>query len=197
MTEGANRVAVYHEQQRLQLCLLHTLNNLLQKKEFTKKELDGIADSLPSMSGGTKLWSPLKMVFKGHRNTLTGDYDVNVLYAALASRGKEVIWYDRRHGVVGFNPIATYGSKFVGIIVNVPILRYAKLFRGRHWVALRMVDGQWYNLDSDMRNAFLMSNGEDELKQYLDTVFSIAGEVLIVVEKDVPKAVPTDVPNSS
>lgn len=35
---------VYHEKQKRQLCLLHTLNNLFQKKEFTQMELDAICE---------------------------------------------------------------------------------------------------------------------------------------------------------
>lgn len=33
---------LYHEKQEKQLCLLHTLNNLFQRKEFTKSDLDEI-----------------------------------------------------------------------------------------------------------------------------------------------------------
>lgn len=154
------------------------------ERPFTRKELDRIADDLPSIgSNDTHWWSPLS-IFKRHRNALTGDYDVNVLFAALASRGKEVIWYDRRKGADGLTLTATYGSMLVGIIVNVPARRFAGLWKGRHWVTVRMINGAWYNLDSDFVEPFLLHNGEEDLKSYLDSVFSNSGEVLIVLDSD-------------
>jgi josephin len=35
---------IYHEKQRKQLCLLHTLNNLFQRREFEQQELDAICE---------------------------------------------------------------------------------------------------------------------------------------------------------
>lgn len=35
---------IYHERQRKQLCLLHTLNNLFQRREFEQQELDTICE---------------------------------------------------------------------------------------------------------------------------------------------------------
>ena len=37
---------IYHERQRKQLCLLHTLNNLFQRQEFEQHELDQICERL-------------------------------------------------------------------------------------------------------------------------------------------------------
>ncbi|KAI6240939.1 Ubiquitinyl hydrolase 1 [Aphelenchoides fujianensis] len=55
----------YHERQRRQLCLLHTLNNLFQREEFRKEELDQICEVFDSSS-----W------FNAHRSMLgLGNYD--------------------------------------------------------------------------------------------------------------------------
>ncbi|KAG6552471.1 hypothetical protein Mapa_005891 [Marchantia paleacea] len=173
---------IYHERQRLQLCLLHALNNLLQgENAFTRKELDDIADKLPTMTSSSDRWRPWSLILKRHRNSLTGDYDVNVLIAALASRRKDVKWYDRRKGVHGLN-VDEYGNQLVGIIVNVPSKRIWNLWTGRHWVALRAVNGRWYNLDSDFPTPRAFAHGEPDLKKYLEAVFAESGEVLIVTE---------------
>jgi hypothetical protein len=36
---------LYHEKQRRQLCLLHTLNNVFQREEFKKEELDQFCET--------------------------------------------------------------------------------------------------------------------------------------------------------
>lgn len=41
-----NMDQIYHEKQRKQLCLLHTLNNLFQRREFEQQELDMICERL-------------------------------------------------------------------------------------------------------------------------------------------------------
>ncbi|KAL2643591.1 hypothetical protein R1flu_011178 [Riccia fluitans] len=173
---------IYHERQRLQLCLLHALNNLLQgENAFSTKELDGIADKLPKIIAGDDKWRPLSMIFKRHRNSFTGDYDVNVLIAALGSRGKEVIWYDRRKGVNGWN-VEEYDGQLAGIIVNVPRRKFLNLWKGRHWITLREINGRWYNLDSDLESPRAFEHGEEDLKKYLEAVFAKTGQVLIIVE---------------
>lgn len=79
---------IYHERQSKQLCALHALNNLFQDKEaFTKKELDEICSEL----------APDSRLFNPHRSALgLGCYDINVIISALAKKGYEVIWFDKR-----------------------------------------------------------------------------------------------------
>ena len=78
---------VYHERQRKMLCAVHTLNNLFQEKDaYSKADLDAISYNL----------SPEKFV-NPHKNVLgLGNYDVNVLMAALQLRDYEVVWFDKR-----------------------------------------------------------------------------------------------------
>lgn len=70
-----------------ELCALHALNNLFQKGDaFLKNELDTICYSL-----APKVW------FNPHKSLLgLGNYDVNVVMAALQNKGYQVIWFDKR-----------------------------------------------------------------------------------------------------
>lgn len=81
-------VQIYHERQSKQLCALHALNNLFQSPEtFKKQDLDAICDEL----------APDSRIFNPHRSTFgLGCYDVNVIISALAKKGYDVLWFDRR-----------------------------------------------------------------------------------------------------
>ena len=55
------------ERQDRSLCLVHTLNNLLQRDHFSKELLDDLAEELtPSKFG----------LFNPHKRAFLGDYDV-------------------------------------------------------------------------------------------------------------------------
>lgn len=79
---------IYHERQSKQLCALHALNNLFQNPQaFRKHDLDAICKEL----------APDSRIFNPHRSTFgLGCYDVNVIISALAKRGFDVIWFDKR-----------------------------------------------------------------------------------------------------
>lgn len=68
----------------------------------------------------------------------------------------------------------------MGLVLNVPVRRYAGLWRSRHWVTVRKIDGVWYNLDSDLRSPLAFENAE-EVKRFLDYVIDSGGEVLLIV----------------
>jgi josephin len=79
---------MYHERQSLQLCALHVVNSLWQRREFLKSELDEICLELAPES--YSWWNP-------HRAPLgLGNYDVNVIMAALQRRGLDTVWFDKR-----------------------------------------------------------------------------------------------------
>lgn len=80
--------------QSKELCALHALNNLFQSKEaFKQMELDAICFSL----------SPNNCI-NPHRSILgLGNYDVNVLIAALQNKGYSVFWFDKRKLVLQTN----------------------------------------------------------------------------------------------
>lgn len=171
---------IYHERQRLQFCLLHALNNLFQEKDtFTRADLDAIAEKLILDDPTRVRWTPISVVFKPHHNLLTGNYDVNVLIAALERRGKNVVWHDRRNGA---SSIDLDGSEtgLMGIVLNIPVRRYGGLWKGRHWVTLRKIDGVWYNLDSDLK-APIPFKDVDDVRVFLDSVILGGGEILLVM----------------
>lgn len=69
-----------------ELCALHALNNLFQERGFSKQELDQICYGL-----SPDVW------INPHKSLLgLGNYDINVIMAALQRRGCEAVWFDKR-----------------------------------------------------------------------------------------------------
>ncbi|CAA0833540.1 Josephin-like protein [Striga hermonthica] len=175
----AEMKSIYHERQKLQFCLLHSLNNLYQEKDaFTRAYLNAVAEKLDLEDPNKSARTPLSVVFKSHHNVFTGNYDINVLIAALKERGKVVTWHDRRCGASSID-LDQPEDKLFGIIVNVPVRRYGGLWRSRHWIALRKIERVWYNLDSDFTTPYAFRN-TDEIREFLDGVISSGGEVFLV-----------------
>ncbi|CAN7104491.1 unnamed protein product [Brassica rapa subsp. narinosa] len=169
---------IYHERQRLQFCLLHSLNNLFQDKNaFTRESLNSIAEKLVADDPNKETWTtPLSFLLKPHHNTLTGNYDVNVMIAALEGKGKSVAWHDKRHGA---SSIDLGADNLMGVVLNVPVKRYGGLWRSRHWVVMRKINGVWYNLDSDLVVPRPFKE-EDEVRGFLDQSLSLGSEVLLI-----------------
>ncbi|XP_021278642.1 josephin-like protein [Herrania umbratica] len=168
---------IYHERQRLQYCLLHSLNNLFQQKDaFTRASLNSVAEKLVLDDPNKEIWTPFSLVFKPHHNSITGNYDINVLIAALEGKGKTVSWHDRRNGA---SAIDLNDEILMGIVINVPVRRYAGLWKSRHWIALRNIDGVWYNLDSDL-DAPQCLKDSGEVKDFLDYIITHDGQLLLV-----------------
>lgn len=57
------------------------------------------------------------------------------------------MWHDKRHGA---SSVDLGTDALMGIVLNVPVKRYGGLWRSRHWVVMRKINGLWYNLDSDL-----------------------------------------------
>ncbi|KDP46525.1 hypothetical protein JCGZ_08497 [Jatropha curcas] len=172
---------IYHEKQRLQFCLLHALNNLFQLTEaFTRASLNAIAEKLVLDDPSKQSWTPFSIVFKPHHNSFTGNYDINVLIAALEERGKTVVWHDRRNGASSIE--LDNDNDLFGIILNVQVRRYAGFWKSRHWVALRKIGGVWYNLDSDLSEPMAFQDADD-FRGFLDYIIRQGGEILLVMNK--------------
>lgn len=150
-----------------------------QKDAFTKESLDLIAERLVVDDPNKETWTPLSVMFKPHHNTLTGNYDINVLISALEGKGKSITWHDRRNRASSID-LDGSDERLMGVVLNVPVRRYAGLWRSRHWVTVRKIDGVWYNLDSDLRSPLAFENAE-EVKGFLDFVIDSGGEVLLVM----------------
>ena len=78
---------IYHEKQSRELCALHALNNLFQSETaFTVTELNNICYTL----------SPDTWV-NPHKSSIgLGNYDVNVITAALNGKDHDLVWFDKR-----------------------------------------------------------------------------------------------------
>lgn len=74
------------------MCALHVLNNLFQDgTAFKKQDLDEICQNL----------DPSSKWFNQHKSIDGwGNYDVNVLKAALELKNYEVVWFDKRRYVI-------------------------------------------------------------------------------------------------
>ncbi|KAI3880212.1 hypothetical protein MKW92_002017 [Papaver armeniacum] len=175
-----NSSQIYHEKQKLQFCLLHALNNLFQEKDtFTRANLNTVAEQLVLVDPNreNQKWVPL--IFKQHHNSVTGNYDINVLISALEQKGKSVVWHDRRNGASSID-LNKSEDVLMGIILNIPVIKFRGLWKSRHWVAVRRIQGVWYNLDSDLNTPHAFRD-TDEVKEFLDFVIGCGAEVLLVL----------------
>lgn len=95
-------LGIYHERQSVQLCLLHALNNLFQAPVYTKAMLDDVCVKFVAFTYLNYMHfyslSPDSYSFLNpHRSMLgLGNYDVNVLQAALQLRDYTAVWFDKR-----------------------------------------------------------------------------------------------------
>ena len=164
----------------------HILMMMLQgKSAFTRNELDSIADNLATdEAGGRSALNPFALVLKPHRNVITGNYDANVLIAALNSRGKDVVWFDRRKGINGlFLEVAGYGDRLLGIIANVPKPWLLGWWQGRHWVAICKLEGTWYNLDSNKAVPVAFVDEEMDLREFFETLLANDSEIMLILNE--------------
>ena len=132
---------MYHERQRLALCGVHALNNLLQEHKFSKRDFDAICSELAPDSG----------FINPHRSILgIGNYDVNVLMVLLDRSNLKVQWLDSREDVTE-DLLNDY--KPFGILVNLPstsALTRMGILKGRHWLSLLWHKRAWWNVDSEL-----------------------------------------------
>lgn len=182
--------SMYHEKQRLQFCALHVLNNLFGRAEFERSELDAICERM----------TPNHSWFNPHRSFLgTGNYDVNVLMAALSDRNYDMNWYDKRKNLEDLDE-----RKLCGIIINLEskknkFLKFPFLW-GNHWICLRRrksleVDNSsdvgadtWFNLDSKLPLPQKIGNWNEHVIKYLNN--EVLGEssmqMFLVVKQSDP-----------
>ncbi|EDO38069.1 predicted protein, partial [Nematostella vectensis] len=132
--------SIYHEKQNHMLCAVHALNNLFQDPNaFSKKSLDDICYLLDPNS-----------TINAHKNPLgLGNYDVNVVMAAVNQKGCEAVWFDRR-----MNPDCLDLDNIFGFIINTPsgmnIAGIGLPIKRPHWYGVRKIETCYYNLDSKL-----------------------------------------------
>lgn len=131
-----NQLQMYHERQSKQMCLVHALNALFQRPQFTSELLDEICYTL----NGSRWFNPHRSFFG------LGNYDVNVLMSVLDKYDFQVAWFDSRMPVERIR-----FENLHAVIANVPTKSYLPLWRGRHWYTiLRQDNGKFINLDSKL-----------------------------------------------
>lgn len=175
MNDSAN---IYHEKQVMELCALHALNNLFQQKDaFSKARLDNICHSL-----SPDFW------INPHKSLLgLGNYDINVIMTALQEKGYETVWFDKRKDPNNINL-----RNIKGFILNIPseykhfgIILYP--FRRKHWIALREINGTYYNLDSKFDSPQTIGNETDLINYLREQLDSKNKELFIIVPEEVEK----------
>ncbi|NXF56250.1 JOS2 protein, partial [Oceanites oceanicus] len=191
---GGPAAGPYHERQRLELCAVHALNNVLQRPCFTQEAADEICKRRVAPRFSPPLpHFPLFLLapdarLNPHRSLLgTGNYDVNVIMAALQSLELAAVWWDKRRSL---ERLAL--GQILGFILNVPShvsLGFVALpLRRKHWLAVRQLRGTYYNLDSKLR-APVAIGGEAELRAFLrDFLSQGLCEVFLVVPRAVEEA---------
>ncbi|XP_045785707.1 josephin-2 [Maniola jurtina] len=171
----SSKPQIYHEKQVKELCALHALNNLFQTRNtFSKSELDTICSRL-----SPNVW------INPHRSMLgLGNYDINVIMAALQKKGCEAVWFDKRK-----DPGCLDLSNICGFILNVPSdykLGFVMLpLRRRHWITIRQIQGNFYNLDSKLDAPQLIGRSSDLIAYLKEQLGSKEKELFVVVSREV------------
>eukprot|EP01084_Bolivina_argentea_P078452 142353_1 len=108
----------YHERQKWEMCLMHSLNCLLQEQKFTMQSMNEICKQLAP----DKLINPHKSVLN------TGNYDANVLMMALNKMSIDVQWFDARkaneldlNDEIFLKFLQPDNQRLVGFILNNPL----------------------------------------------------------------------------
>ncbi|XP_071035493.1 josephin-1 isoform X2 [Parasteatoda tepidariorum] len=166
---------IYHEKQVKEMCALHALNNLFQDKEaFNKQTLDNICHSL----------SPDNLV-NPHKSVLgLGNYDVNVLMAAVQLKGYEAIWFDKRR-----DPSNIDFTKIYGLILNVPSeMKFLPLRLNRkHWIAVKEIEGTFYNLDSKLDRPSVIGKESDLMSYLREQIRGKDREIFLIVPQELDR----------
>jgi len=172
---GSNNLinGIFHERQKRELCALHALNNVFQHREFSKEELDEICNRL----------SPAT-VMNPHKSVLgTGNYDINVIMAALHSRSFQAIWHDKRKKSSTID-LARVSGLILNTLstVSVGIIKFP--FRRRHWIAIQAIGGEYWNLDSKLKSPEKIGD-HSQLQDYLKKILSDKlTELFLIVTND-------------
>ncbi|VDK73053.1 unnamed protein product [Litomosoides sigmodontis] len=155
---------LYHEKQRMQLCLLHTLNSLLQRSEFRKVDLDYIAENLHNSR-----W------LNRHRSLFGfGNYDINVLIAALKRKNLMVNWFDSRRSTACLD-----FSRIFGFIFNIASRGFIPFWTGHHWFTVRQIGAAgFFNFDSKLNEPMPI----DDIVAFSDSLLAKGAQLMVVVE---------------
>jgi josephin len=120
-----------------------------------------------------------------HRSVLgLGNYDVNVLMAALQSKQMNLEWFDKRKEITLEN---LDSSNTFGYILNIPsdyTFGFVTLpIKSRHWISIkRLKDEKFYNLDSKLDKPKCLGNDEEFIKYLQNEMKSNDKELFLVYQ---------------
>jgi len=70
----------------------------------------------------------------------------------------------------------------VGLVANLASSGFMKVFNGRHWIAIRNIDGTFYNLDSHLAEPRAFAS-EAALRAFLsEEVLAADGQLFLVMK---------------
>ncbi|CAF2372355.1 unnamed protein product [Rotaria sp. Silwood2] len=170
------KVKLYHEKQRLQLCGLHSLNSLFQRKLFNKETLDSIVHEYDK----SLFWNEYSTFY-------TGNYDLRIIVEALKLQGYIIRIIDSTESFETINFKDCFGL-LLNISVERPFFDRLPVVRsltkpGRHWLTIKSIDGEhYYNFDSKLSQPKLIGNQTD-LIEYLNTFDRAETHIFIVIEE--------------
>jgi len=177
MSKAANKTAkdkdLFHEKQKLKLCLLHSVNAIFQSEVYSKSDFDKFCKELSPDS----FFNPHKSIFG------IGDYDANVLLYAFEKKNIETKWFDKRK-VKKFNADDySQNENFKGFIMNEPRNSFLGLIKSRHWFAIIVQSKQWWNLDSRLNKPEPLKNPT----QFIKKILNQSGHLMILHKMKSPK----------
>eukprot|EP01012_Entosiphon_sulcatum_P063424 TRINITY_DN9083_c0_g1_i1.p1 TRINITY_DN9083_c0_g1~~TRINITY_DN9083_c0_g1_i1.p1 ORF type:complete len:181 (+),score=36.96 TRINITY_DN9083_c0_g1_i1:448-990(+) len=171
---GAQAKRPYFERQCLAFCALHTLNCALQRREYTAQRLNAICEQLTPAHHSTLLGC----LRNPHRTPLIGNYDVNVLTRAFLDFDLDLQWVRCSDDLAK----RLLDTEIVVVNAAVPgILTW--LIGGRHWYCVRRVEGQWYNLNSQLDAPRLLGSAKEALAFLTPLQQSPRCQIFVVVER--------------
>lgn len=172
------QLQIYHERQSKELCAVHALNNIFQKRTFTQAVMDEVCSNLAPSS-----W------LNPHKSILgLGNYDINVIMTAVQAQTEcEVIWFDKRK-----DPKTIEIEKVVGFLLNIPStydigggLFTLPLLNRRHWIAIKEVNTVFYNLDSKLKKPEAIGSYEDTMKFIQNQIQNKDNELFLIVLRSI------------
>ncbi|CAK73006.1 unnamed protein product (macronuclear) [Paramecium tetraurelia] len=151
----------YHEKQKLQLCGLASVNNLLQGQLYTAKTMNDLANQLPKVEN---------TFFNFHSSFFKiGNYSADLLTTALEQKGKRVLYFDKRK-LENLQTIVQE-NEVVGLLIHN--FKKGLIKDTNHWFPILQKNQLWYNLDSKLKEYICLGNFDkliDFLKKELQNL---------------------------
>lgn len=113
-----------------------------------------------------------------------GNYDINVIMAAVSLLDYEIMWWDKRRKIT-----TTEVDGCFGFILNLPspsrVGGVVLPFKTKHWLAIRKLKNVFYNLDSKLETPQSIGDCQ-QLVHYLSNHLSEEDCELFIVNSTKP-----------